>query len=123
MREMQKTISGAPQKRPLREEVMRLTRTRAVDVILVQALDRWAPSVQDLILTMAELEALGVAFVVPGQIDMSTPVGRMQAHVLSTVAEFERELIRERGNVSARAWPMRAPGASASVGPTRHRAS
>jgi DNA invertase Pin-like site-specific DNA recombinase len=85
---------------------MQLARTRAVDVILVQALDRWERSVQDLILTMAELEALGVAFVVPGKIDMSTPVGRMQAHLLSAVAEFERELIRERvrsGLANARA--------------------
>jgi putative DNA-invertase from lambdoid prophage Rac len=39
---------------------MQLKRTRAVDVILVQALDRWGRSVQDMILTMAELEALGV---------------------------------------------------------------
>jgi len=62
--------------------------------------------VQDLILTMAELEVPGVAFVVPGQIDMSTPVGRMQAQLLSAVAEFERELIRERvrsGLANARA--------------------
>ena len=60
VREMQETVSGASQKRPLREAVMQLARTRAVDVILVQALDRWGRSVQDMILTMAELEALGV---------------------------------------------------------------
>jgi DNA invertase Pin-like site-specific DNA recombinase len=47
VREMQETASGASQKRPLREEVMQLARTRAVDVILVQALDRWGRSVQD----------------------------------------------------------------------------
>ncbi len=62
--EMQETVSGALQKRPLREAVMQLACTRAVDVILVQALDRWGRGVQDLILTMAELEMLGVAFVV-----------------------------------------------------------
>ena len=106
VREMQETASGASHKLPLREAVMQLARTRAVDVILVQALDRWGRSVRDLILTMAELEALGVAFVVPGHIDMSTPMGRMQAHLLSAVAEFERELIRERvrsGVANARA--------------------
>ena len=67
---------------------------------------RWGRSVQDLILTMAEMETLGVAFVVPGHIDMSTPMGRMMAHLLSAVAEFERELIRERvrsGLANARA--------------------
>src|SRR5260370_41432897 len=96
VREIQETASGASQKRPLREEVMQLARTRAVDVILVQALDRWGRNVQDLILTMAELEALGVAFVVPGQIDMSTQVGRMQAHLLSAVAGIERGLVLVR---------------------------
>jgi len=89
---------------------MQLARTRAFDVILVQTLDRWGRSVQDLILTMAELAALGAAFVVPGQIDMSTPVGRMQAHLLSAVAEFDRELIWERvcsGLANARAKSKR----------------
>jgi len=55
---------------------------------------------------MAELEVLGVAFVVPGHIDMTTPMGRMLAHFLGAVAEFDRELIRERvrsGLANARA--------------------
>jgi DNA invertase Pin-like site-specific DNA recombinase len=45
---------------------MQMARTRAVDVILVQALDRWGGSVPDLIRTMAEQDALGVAFVIRG---------------------------------------------------------
>jgi DNA invertase Pin-like site-specific DNA recombinase len=96
IREVQETASGAAHKRPLREEVLQLARARAIDAILVQTLDRWGRSVQDLVLTMAELEALGVIFVVPGHIDMSTPMGRMLAHFLGAVAEFERELIRDR---------------------------
>lgn len=96
VREVQETASGAAQKRPLRQEVLQLARERAIDAILVQSLDRWGRSVQDLVLTMAELEALGVVFVVPGHIDMSTPMGRMLAHFLGAVAEFERELVRER---------------------------
>ncbi len=96
VREVRETASGAAQKRPLREEILQLARARAIDIILVHTLDRWGRSVQDLVLTMAELEALGVIFVVPGHIDMSTPMGRMLAHFLGAVAEFERELIRER---------------------------
>ena len=96
VREVEETASGANHKRPLREEVLQLARGRAIDAILVQSLDRWGRSVQDLVLTMAELEALGVVFVVPGHIDMSTPMGRMLAHFLGAVAEFERELVRER---------------------------
>jgi DNA invertase Pin-like site-specific DNA recombinase len=45
---------------------------------------------------MAELDSVGVAFVVPGHVDMTTPAGRMLAHFLGAVAEFERELISER---------------------------
>lgn len=96
VKEVKEVASGASQKRPLREELLQLARTRGVDAILVQALDRWGRSVQDLVLTMAELESLGVAFVVPGHIDMTTPMGRMLAHFLGAIAEFERELIRER---------------------------
>lgn len=39
----------------------------------------------DLILTMAELKTLGVAFVVPGHIDISTPMGRMMTRLLSVL--------------------------------------
>lgn len=106
VREVQEVASGASQKRPIREDVLQLARSRSVDAILVLTLDRWGRSVQDLVLTMAELEALGVAFVVPGHIGMTTPMGRMLAHFLGAVAEFERELIRERvrsGLANARA--------------------
>lgn len=106
VREVQEVASGASKKRPMREEVLQLARSRSVDAILVQALDRWVRSVQDLVLTMAEQEVLGVAFVVPGHIDMTTSMARMLAHFLGAVAEFERELIRERvrsGLANARA--------------------
>ena len=102
----EETASGASQKRPKREDILMLARKREVDAILVQSLDRWGRSVQDLVLTMAELDSLGVAFVVPGNIDMTTPMGKMMAHFLGAVAEFERELIRERvksGLANARA--------------------
>lgn len=96
VREAGEVAGKGSNKRPEREDILNMARCRQVDAILVQALDRWGRSVQDLVLTMAELEALGVAFVVPGHIDMTTPMGRMLAHFLAAIAEFERELIRER---------------------------
>jgi putative DNA-invertase from lambdoid prophage Rac len=106
VREFCEVAGGAGQKRPQRDKILAMARRRALDAILVHALDRWGRSVQDLVLTMAEIETLGVAFVVPGHIDMTTPMGRMLAHFLGAVAEFERELIRERvrsGLANARA--------------------
>lgn len=96
VREVTETSSGAKVTRHLREQILAMARKREIDVILVQALDRWGRSVQDLVLTMAELDSVGVAFVVPGHVDMTTPAGRMLAHFLGAVAEFERELISER---------------------------
>lgn len=96
VREAQEIAGKASQRRPQREDILRMARCREIDAVLVQALDRWGRNVQDLVLTMAELEAPGVAFVVPGYIDMTTPLGRMLAHFLAAVAEFEREVIRER---------------------------
>jgi len=46
---------------------------------------------------IAELEALKVDLVVLDQaIDTTTPAGRLLFHVLAAIAEFERDLIRER---------------------------
>jgi DNA invertase Pin-like site-specific DNA recombinase len=94
--EAEEHVSGAAEKRPQREKILDMARKRKIDAILVLSLDRWGRSVKDLVLSVEELESLGVAFVVPGNIDMTTPMGKMMAHLLSAVAEFERELIRER---------------------------
>jgi DNA invertase Pin-like site-specific DNA recombinase len=60
-------------------------------------LDRLARSVRHLVTMAQELQALGVDLVVLDQaIDTTTPTGRLLFHVLAAIAEFERELIRER---------------------------
>src|SRR5512141_3386071 len=48
-------------------------------------------------ISLAELAAVGVAFVsLRDNLDLSTPVGRFTAQLLGAMAEFEKELIRER---------------------------
>jgi DNA invertase Pin-like site-specific DNA recombinase len=50
-----------------------------------------------LVTALAELEALGVAFIsLRDSIDLSTPQGKLMFAVIGAMAEFERELIRER---------------------------
>jgi DNA invertase Pin-like site-specific DNA recombinase len=50
-----------------------------------------------LVVTIADLEALGIAFVsLRDNLDLSTPSGRLMFHVISAMAEFERSLIQER---------------------------
>lgn len=103
--EFQEVGSGA-KIRPLREELLKMARRREIDAILVWKLDRFGRSLADLITSLNELRELGVVFVsITEALDFSTPSGRAMAGMLSTFAEFERDMIRERvkaGIASAR---------------------
>lgn len=90
-------ISGARTSRPALDALLAAARARRLDVVLTTKLDRLARSTRHLVDLAAELEALGVELVVTDQaIDTTTPAGRLMFHVLSAIAEFERDLIRER---------------------------
>ena len=90
-------ISGAKDRRPALDRLMRGAHRRRFDAVLVWKLDRLARSVRHLTTLASEFEALGVDLIVLGQaIDTSTPTGRLLFHVLGSIAEFEGDLIRER---------------------------
>jgi DNA invertase Pin-like site-specific DNA recombinase len=90
-------ISGAKASRPALDALLTAARARRLDVVLTTKLDRLARSTRHLVGLAAELEALGVDLVVTDQaIDTTTPAGRLLFHVLAAIAEFERDLIRER---------------------------
>ena len=74
-----------------------MARRREIDAILVWKLDRFGRSLADLITTLNELRDLEVGFVsLTESLDFATPSGRAMAGMLSTFAEFERDIIRER---------------------------
>ena len=67
------------------------------DVVLAWALNRLGRSLIDLLDTLGELEAAGVALVLHQQaIDTTTPARRMFFQVTGAFAEFERAMIRSR---------------------------
>lgn len=93
------TISGAKFTRSGLESLMVEVRKGRVARVLCVKIDRLGRSLAHLAGLYAEFAASGVALICPGSgIDTSSdsPAGRFQAQVLMAVAEFERELIRER---------------------------
>src|SRR5581483_9819423 len=84
-----------------------LDHLRPGDTLIVWRLDRLGRSLRHLIEVVGQLEERGVAFrSVTEGIDTSTPGGKLVFHIFASLAEFERELIRERtraGLAAARA--------------------
>ncbi|MGO4604649.1 recombinase family protein [Terrabacter sp. 2YAF2] len=74
-----------------------LNQLRPGDTVVVWRLDRLGRSLRHLIDTVQKLEPRGVAFrSLTESIDTSTPGGKLIFHVFGALAEFERDLIRER---------------------------
>src|SRR5207245_2583279 len=90
-------VSGARERRPALDQLVKAARARQLDIVAVTKLDRLARSTHHLVSLGREFTALGVDLVVlDQQIDTTTPSGRLLFHVLAAIAEFERDLIRER---------------------------
>jgi DNA invertase Pin-like site-specific DNA recombinase len=79
-------------------ELLADTRHRRIDLVAVWKLDRAWRSTIECLNTLREWEARGVGFVCVSQpeLDTTTPIGRLLMTVLAAVAEFERDLTRER---------------------------
>jgi DNA invertase Pin-like site-specific DNA recombinase len=90
-------VSGAQERRPQLDLLLADCRKRLFDVVAVYRYDRFARSVRQLVNALAEFDALGIQFVSLHEgVDTSTPNGRLVFGIFATIAEFERELIRER---------------------------
>ena len=105
------TASGAKADRPVLEEVLGYLRNG--DTLVVWRLDRLGRSLKHLIEVVAALAARGIGFKsLTEQIDTTTPGGNLIFHVFGALAEFERDLIRERcWRAPGDAWRRRAPSA------------
>lgn len=90
-------ISGARERRPQLDRLWIDCRKRKVDAVLVYRYDRFARSLRQLVNALEEFRALGIDFISLHEgVDTSTPNGRLVFGIFSTIAEFERELLRSR---------------------------
>jgi DNA invertase Pin-like site-specific DNA recombinase len=102
------TASGADDDRPKRKKVMLLAQAREIEAILVTELSRWGRSTQDLVQTLDDLHAWKVSVLAQNGLsfDLSTSTGKLMRTIMAGLAEFERDLIRDRvksGLAAARA--------------------
>jgi len=99
------TISGSKSERPGLTEALDFLRPG--DVLVVWRLDRLGRNLKMLIETLTALAERGIGFrSLTEQIDTPPPGGKLIFHVFGALAEFERDLIRERtqaGLAAARA--------------------
>jgi DNA invertase Pin-like site-specific DNA recombinase len=95
-------VSGAKGRndRPGLDALLKAATRGEIDLVAVWSLDRLGRSLQHLVETVNELEAVGVDLYIHQQaLDTSTPAGKLAFSVFGALAEYERELIRERVKV------------------------
>jgi DNA invertase Pin-like site-specific DNA recombinase len=96
------TVSGTKARRPGLEQA--LSHLRAGDTLVVWRLDRLGRSLRHLIDTITTLQERGIGFKsLTEAIDTTTSGGRLVFNIFASLAEFEREIIRERTNAGLQA--------------------
>jgi DNA invertase Pin-like site-specific DNA recombinase len=92
-------ISGSKGKdeRPAFDRLHQMIQRRECDVVMVWSIDRLGRSMAHLVEFMDAIQAVGVDLYAEKQaLNTATPAGRMVFGIFSALAEFEREIIRER---------------------------
>lgn len=90
--------SGVKEDRHERKQILALAQDHKIDIILVTELTRWGRSTIDLLNTLHDLQAWNVSLIAQTglQFDLRTSQGKLIASMMASLAEFERDLIRER---------------------------
>lgn len=90
-------ISGATAKRPALEQLRRDAARRKFDLLMCWDISRLGRSLSDLVSIMQDLHAVNVdLFFYQQSIDTTTPAGKLCFQIFGSLAEWEREMIRER---------------------------
>jgi DNA invertase Pin-like site-specific DNA recombinase len=89
--------SGAREKRPALDRLMKAAWRGRFQAVLVWRFDRFARSTKHLITALDHFRSLNVAFIsLTEQFDTSIPIGQAMFTVIGAMAQLERDIIRER---------------------------
>lgn len=92
-------FSGSKSSRPALDRLMADASLKKFDAVIVFKLDRFGRSVVHMAQHLQILESLNIRFLAISQgidTDKANPASRLMLNILSSIAEFEKELIRER---------------------------
>lgn len=90
-------ISGSKARRPGLDAMLRAGRKRAFGVVIVSAFDRVARSTKHFLGVVDELDSLGIEFISKREnIETCGAMGRLFITLISSIAELEADLIKER---------------------------
>ncbi len=97
-REYSDEASAKDANHPGWKELMEDASNHKFDAILVTKLDRVMRSLVQLNITMSNLQTYNVKLICAdiGEIDCSTPMGKVQMQIIGAIAEWEREIIVQR---------------------------
>ena len=89
--------SGAKEKRPALDRMIKAAWTGTFHAVLVWRFDRFARSVKHLITALEQFRSLNISFIsLQEQFDTSTPIGHAMFTIIGAMAQLERDIIRER---------------------------
>lgn len=90
-------VSGAKADRAELKALLNDARLGLFDTLVIYKLDRLGRSLKQVIATLDELTHFGVSIIsLKENLDLTTPTGRLMIHLITSFAEFERDLIRSR---------------------------
>ena len=123
-------FTGKTMDRPGWNRLQKAVESGEVSRIVVWRLDRLGRTAKGLTALFADLQARGVGLVsLKDGLDLSTAAGRLLAHVLASVAQYETEIRAERilaGQAAARAagkvWGGGKPGRRVKLSPEKEKA-
>jgi DNA invertase Pin-like site-specific DNA recombinase len=91
-------LSGKKDDRPGLANCLKALRSHKGDILTIWRLDRLGRNLKHLVETVEELDKRGIAFQVltGAPIDTTNPQGKLMFGIFAALAEFERDVIRER---------------------------